>query len=157
MKSIITTLLMLTLSTQAQAATSTAQALQVIESQIAIATISNLDFGTATQGDTGKTINPGTSEDSENASFLVTGEPNKTFSILLPANDEVKMYLGGNAGATDPNEIISVDDFLDSENGAATLDNNGEFTFFVGASRSDILATQTRGSYSGNFDVTVVY
>lgn len=140
------------------AANTTAQALQVVEAAISITKISDLNFGIAIQGDAEKTVAAGTTDNLENASFKILGEPNKAFQFSIPANSTVKMFLGGDTSLTDPTKIIDVEDFTSNLDGTTpTIDANGEKLLFVGATRAALLSNQTRGNYSGDFEVTVVY
>jgi len=140
----------------AQAASDTAQALQVVQAAIAIAQVSDLDFGTAVQGDASKTVVPGAAENAENASFNVTGEPGLAYTITLPADGSVTMVTGGGATA---NEQIAVNSFVSNPAAGANglLDGTGAQSLFVGATRAALLATQVTGGYSSNFTVDVVY
>ena len=138
------------------AASDTAQALQVVETAIAIAQQSDLQFGTANQGDLGKTIAAGTSENAENASFTVSGEPNKQFTIQLPAAGDVNMITSGGG---DPTKIIAVNNFTSYPAAGANgvLSSLGQQELYVGATRDAILPNQQAGSYSDTFTVTVLY
>lgn len=145
-------------TSSAFAANTTAQALQVVEAAISITKISDLNFGIAIQGDAEKTVAAGAAENLENASFKIAGEPNKAFQFTIPANSVVKMYLGGDSSLVDPTKTIDVEDFTSNLDGTTpAIDANGEKLFFVGATRSALLSNQTRGNYSGDFEVTVVY
>lgn len=136
-----------------QAATATATATQSVILPITIAQVSDLDFGTAVQGDIAKTVAPGTAEDAENASFTVTGEPSTAYTITLPANGVVTMS-GSNGGTIAVNDFVS----FPAAGGGNTLPNTtGTVTLFVGATRAALGAGQTTGSYSGIFTVEVVY
>lgn len=145
-------------STNVFAANTTAQALQVVEAAISITKLSDLNFGVAIQGDAEKTVAAGAIDNLENASFKILGEPNKAFQLTIPANSTVKMYLGGDSSLTDPTKMIDVEDFTSNLDGTSpSIDANGEKLLLVGATRSALLANQTRGNYSGDFEVTVVY
>lgn len=136
-----------------QAASDTANAIQTVIAAIAIAQVSDLDFGTAPQGDAAKTVAPGTAEDAENASFAVTGEPSTSYTITLPADSTVVMT----TGAGGANETIAVDSFTSFPVTTGTLDGSGAQSLFVGATRAALGASQVAGSYTGAFTVTVVY
>ncbi len=140
----------------AQAATDTAQALQLVLAPIAIAQVSDLDFGSGFAGDPAKTVAPGAVEDAENASFAVSGAANTAYTITLPADGAVTMITG--AGAT-ANEQIGVNSFLSNPAAGANglLDGTGNQDLFVGATRDALLATQSAGSYAATFTVDVVY
>lgn len=136
------------------AASDTAQALQVVESAIAITQQSDLDFGTAVQGDAASTVDADTVETASNASFLVTGEPNKAYNITLPLDGDVVMNTGTGSTAQ---EQISVNSYESFPVSTGTLDGTGQDNLFVGATRSALLPDQVAGSYSSNFTVTVIY
>ncbi len=140
----------------AHAASDTAQALQIVQAAIGITQVSDLDFGTAVQGDAAKTVAPGAADNAENASFDVTGEPGLAYTITLPSNGTIVMTTGTGASA---NEQIAVDSFVSSPAAGANglLDGTGNQLLLVGATRAALLATQVPGSYSDTFTVDVVY
>lgn len=140
----------------AQAASDTAQAIQTVQAAIGINQVSDLDFGTAVQGDAAKTVVPGAAENAENASFNVTGEPGLAYTITLPADGAVTMITAGGATA---NEQIAVNSFVSNPAAGANglLSGAGTQSLFVGATRAALLATQVTGAYSSNFTVDVVY
>ena len=142
-------------SFQANAVTGTAAANATIISAISIAQVSDLEFGSAPQGDAAKTVAPGTSEDAENASFNVSGEASTAYTISVPADGSVVMQTGG-GGA---NETIAVDSFISYPAAGANglLDGTGGQLLLIGATRSALGATQVTGSYTTNFTVDVVY
>ena len=140
----------------AQAASDTAQALQIVQAAIQIAQVSDLDFGTAVQGDAASTVAPGAAENAENASFLVTGEPGLAYTITLPANSTIVMTTGAGLAA---NEQIAVNNFASNPAAGANglIGVGGTQSLFVGATRAALLAGQVTGSYSDTFTVDVVY
>lgn len=119
---------------------------------ISITAVSNLDFGAAFAGDRRLTISPGNSDNAENASFFVKGDPRRSFSIIVPT--EIYMITG--TGDV-PNKKILVDRFRTRPNQNGRLDRNGEKLILVGARRDNLLANQVAGAYSGSFMITVVY
>jgi len=139
----------------AQAASDTAQALQVVQAAIGIAQVSDLDFGTAVQGDAAKTVVPGAAENAENASFNVTGQPGLAYTITLPADGAVVMQ----TGAGGANETIAVNSFVSNPAVGANglLSAGGTQSLFVGATRAALGAAQVAGGYSTTFTVDVVY
>jgi spore coat protein U-like protein len=156
MKTLLLALVIALPTASAFAASETAQALQIVEAAIAITKQSDLDFGTASQGDVAKTVASGVSEDAENASFLVTGEANKAYTITLPSNGDVNMITDGGGV---PEKTIAVTDFESNPAIGATgmLDASGQQELFVGATRDVILSNQQSGSYADTFTVTVLY
>ncbi len=140
----------------AQAASDTAQALQLVLSPIAITQVSDLDFGSGYPGDAARTVAPGVAENAENASFAVSGEANTAYTITLPADGVVTMITGAGVVA---DEQIGVNGFLSFPAAGANglLDATGNQNLFVGATRDALLATQVAGSYAATFTVDVVY
>lgn len=134
------------------AASATAKAKQVVISALDIKKISDLEFGEAPQGDAAKTVAHDTVENAENASFSITGQPNKSVNVTLPTDGTVLMTTGtGGAG----NEI-GVNTFTSNFQTGA-LNAAGASTLYVGATRNALLSTQTPGSYEGEFTVNVIY
>lgn len=83
------------------------------------------------------------------ASFRVSGDPNLTYDIVLPANGVV--VLNNGTGQTMP-----VSGFTSSPAEAGQLDLSGMQTVSIGATLN-VSAGQAAGNYSGSFDVTVDY
>lgn len=135
------------------AASTTGNAVQVVTAAIAITNVSDLDFGTAPQGDASKLVAPGASENAENGSFTVTGTPSTAYTITLPSNGTVIMQTGG-GGA---NETIAVDNFTSFPSGTGTLSAGGSQLLLVGATRAALGASQVVGNYTAAYTVTVVY
>ncbi|WP_374076373.1 DUF4402 domain-containing protein [Bdellovibrio bacteriovorus] len=130
-----------------------AVATQRIVHRLQISKVSDLNFGEASPGDGPVTVMPGVSENTENASFEVRGEPSRLYQIILPANNSVKM-LNGNGGA---DREILIKEFLSFPARAGTLDGTGKSMIFVGAKRDAISNKQKVGDYIGQFYITVVY
>jgi hypothetical protein len=139
----------------AQAASDTANATMNVLVALNIAQVSDLVFNDAEAGASSETIAPGSSENANNASFAITGEPSTAYTITLPADATVVMQ----TGAGGANETIAVDSF--ASNPAAgpngLLDGSGSQTLYVGATRAALGASQVAGAYSDTFTVTVVY
>ncbi len=137
----------------ANAASATADAKQVVTAAISITKASDLDFGTAAQGDVAKTVAPGVAEDASNASFTVAGTPNSAYTITLPANGAVTLQTGlGGA-----NETITVSNFASFPATTGTIGAGGNQLLLVGAQRAALGAAQVVGNYTATFTVTVVY
>lgn len=83
------------------------------------------------------------------ASFDVTGSPNATYQITLPANNSVT--LAGSQGGS-----MSVTSFSSSPSPGGQLSAVGSQTLNVGATLA-VGNNQAPGSYSGNFAVTVTF
>lgn len=155
-------------------ATGTASANAVISKPITIVSTANLDFGTLVPNSAGAiTVTVDTASTTpptlagvvdgawiggtiSSASFTVTGRPNATFAITLPAAG-----IPINGVAT-PANVMTVSAFTDSTAaGVGTLvaggtPGLGENIFTVGATLT-VPATQADDTYTGNFNVTVAY
>jgi len=116
---------------------------------IAITQVSDLNFGTAFTGDPQKRVNPGNSENAENASFLVTGDPGFTFNITRPGRIWITHSTSG--------DRIRVRRFRSRPRNRGRIRNNGQRLVFVGATRNAIPTNISSGLYSGVFTLTVVY
>ncbi len=81
------------------------------------------------------------------ASFEVSGDPNATYTITLPAS--ILLSDGGE-------NQMTVDGFVSNPNGTGTLSGAGSQTINVGATLN-VSAGQATGSYSGTFEVSVDY
>lgn len=82
------------------------------------------------------------------AQFFVSGDPNLTYAISLPADGTVSLASGVNS--------MSVNAFTSSPSLAGALGTGGSQTVSVGASLS-VGSNQAPGRYSGSFNVTVDY
>ncbi|MHB8914705.1 MAG: DUF4402 domain-containing protein [Thiobacillus sp.] len=82
------------------------------------------------------------------AQFAVSGDPNLTYAISLPANGMVSLTSGANS--------MAVNSFTSSPSLTGTLSAGGTQTVSVGATLS-VGSNQAIGNYSGSFDVTVNY
>lgn len=83
------------------------------------------------------------------AKFTVTGDPNATYTIELPANDFVKL--------TGPGADMVINDFTSTPSEAGgQLSAGGSQTLSVGAALQ-VGGGQTAGQYSGSFMVIVNY
>lgn len=133
--------------------TEIASAKQTIVHRLQIQKISDLNFGEASPGDGSKIITAGNTETNENASFQVSGEPNRAYQIILPPDNSVKMVTGS-GGA---NREIVIKDFNSTPSRLGRLDNVGQSKIYVGATRGSIPTTQKTGEYVGQFYITVVY
>jgi hypothetical protein len=131
------------------AASATSNAVQVVFEAISITTNSNLDFGSAPQGDAAKAV---AASDASAASFTVSGDPNRAYTITIPRS--VTMATDGGGAA---NKEIAVSDFVSSPSGTGTIGAGGTQSLKVGATRAALASDQTAGSYTGAFTVSVVY
>jgi hypothetical protein len=133
---------------RAQAASTTANAVQIVFPAISITKDSDLDFGSAPQGDAAKVVAP---VSSSAAGFTVSGDPNRAYTITIPASASM-VTTGGGAKKT-----IAVTSFVSSPSGTGTIGANGTQTLKVGATRAALEKDQVAGRYSGAFTVSVVY
>jgi spore coat protein U-like protein len=91
------------------------------------------------------------------AIFNITGEPNYSYSITLPADGVVKLTKSEGTETMSLKEFKT--NFVGSEGVAAnqgTLTSAGLDTFNVGATLQ-VLANQKAGTYNGTYEVTVEY
>jgi Domain of unknown function (DUF4402) len=149
-----------------QSATATATASATIILPIAIAKTGDLVFGKLAVGATGGTVavsaadavtiagtnhtitQPASDTGSPAAAaFTVTGEPNMTYAITLPADGTITLTSGGNS--------MAVNGFTSSLGATGTL-TGGTQALKVGATLS-VADSQASGSYTGSFSVTVAY
>ena len=136
----------------ANAASDTADALATVIAAIAIAQASDLDFGEGVQGDSTKVVAASTSENSENASFNISVEGIRAYTITLPGS--ATMITAG--GGTADKEIV-VNTFTSFPSGTGALSVGGTQLLLVGGTRAALASNQMAGSYAGTFTVTVVY
>lgn len=82
------------------------------------------------------------------AQFMVSGDPNLTYSISLPVDGSVTLHSGANS--------MALNGFTSNPAGTGRLGGGGAQTLMVGATLS-VAHSQAIGSYSGTFGVTVNY
>ena len=85
------------------------------------------------------------------AQFNVTGDPNATYAVTLPADDVVTITITGGGSSS-----MAVNSFISSPASTGTLSAAGAQALKVGATLT-VGAGQAVGNYSGTFDVIVVY
>ena len=137
------------LSREAKAASATATASQTVIAAISIVKTSDLNFGTAPQGDPAKVL---ATSDPLAAGFTVSGDPNRAYTITLPAGSISMTTNGGGA-----NKEIVVSSFTSNPNGTGTIGASGTQSLKVGATRAALANTQVAGNYSATFTVSVIY
>jgi hypothetical protein len=134
----------------------------VIVGPLALTKVSDMNFGTIAVTGTAGTVVLGTDNSRTAvgpalvppaagvaASFTVSGEANRTFTITLPANGTVSLISGANN--------MAANTFLHNAGANPTLSGAGAAAFTVGATLS-VAANQAAGSYtSANFPVTINY
>lgn len=82
------------------------------------------------------------------ASFSVTGDPNLTYAITLPANGVAALTSGANS--------MALTAFTSSPTSTGVLSAGGSQTLSVGATLG-VSSNQAAGNYSGSFNVIVNY
>lgn len=137
------------------AASTTGTAVQVVTAAISIVNVSNLDFGSAPQGDAAKTVAPGAADNADNGSFTVSGQASTAYTITLPANSVVVMQTAGGG----VNKDIAVDSFASFPAAGANgmIGVGGSQLLLVGGTRAALGAAQQAGNYTTTYTVTVVY
>lgn len=83
------------------------------------------------------------------AQFTLSGDPNLTYSISLPANGTVSITNGGG-------QTMALNNFSSSPDAVGQLSIAGNQTLSVGATLN-VGSNQATGAYSGTFDVMVNY
>lgn len=112
---------------------------------------SDLFFGNGPQGDPPKVVPPGTGENGQNASFIVRGDKNRVYTIILPTTGQLI-----HSGGTDSINIFNFQSFP-AEGANGLLDDKGRQILYVGATRDMLRFNQSPGDYTGTFTVQVVY
>lgn len=116
---------------------------------ITITQVSDLNFGAAFLGDPVKVVDPGSTENAENASFLVTGDAGVTFNVTKPSN----MWISHSSTS----DSLRVRRFRGTPNRSGRIPASGQILIFLGATRNSIPNNISPGLYSGTFTMTVVY
>ena len=142
--------LMLCFLAKAHAVTQTARINQRIYPALDIRRMSDMYFPDAYPGSPSFTVEAGNYETAQNASFLVTGEPGKRISVILP-RERIILQNGTHRAK------IFVTDLESNVGTSGVLDHNGELKIFVGGTREEIPTRIPSGDYSGSFCVTVMY
>ncbi len=120
---------------------------------IKIVVVSGLEFGNGGPGDVAKTVSPGTSETSTNASFRVNGDANRAYTITLPATGSMTTGNGPTADSITLNNFLSFP--VQGANGLLSV--AGSQNLFVGATRAALKINQRAGTYNGSYSIAVVY
>jgi hypothetical protein len=136
-------------STVYAATSAPANANQTVTAAIAATKVSDLEFGSAVQGDIAKTVAPAAVENAENASFNVTGQASTAYTITLPASITM----------TGPGAGIVVNAFASFPAAGANgmLSAGGAQLLLVGGTRAALPGGQVVGAYTAPFTVDVVY
>jgi spore coat protein U-like protein len=142
---------------EGKTATASAIATATVLTSIQLQKLTDLAFGQTWRGAAGKTVLPA---DSSAASFTVTADGGHAYTIILPADNTVKMVTSA-AG----NNTINVNTFTSTPSVSGTVSGThaadgtgtGTQTLYVGATRDPIATDQAFGDYAGTFTVTVSY
>ncbi len=146
------TLGLLTQTHSAKAAEGTALVKMRVFAAVAVNTISDMLFTDAVSGAAAETVPADTVETSQNASFVITGEPNRAITVTLPQDGQVIMVNSAGSGS---DAEIPINQF--TSNNPQSIESSGSTELFVGASRETLSPTQLPGDYSSQFIVDVVY
>lgn len=111
-----------------------------------------MKFPQGVSTDSAKAIEPGRSETSANASFLVEGDPGAVYQIFLPTSP-VRMTTGKGTSL----EVIWLTDFKSYPSETGVLDQHGRQIIYVGATRQTLGQSQAAGVYSGDYNIAVSY
>lgn len=151
------------LASAAAADTASGTASAEIVAAIAISNTTGLNFGQIAPSGTAGTVTISTAGVRSSAggvtlgnqvavsaaTFAVTGAPDNTYSITLPADGTITLTSGGSPA-------MAVDGFVSDPATTGTLNGAGAETLRVGATLS-VGVNQPTGTYTGLFDVTVAY
>lgn len=145
---------------QAQAASDTGTATATVYTPIAVSAGADLDFGAfsivsadsiAINASTGARTQSGSGvvlsadDAGQRGTFSVTGQSGASFAITLPADSSVTIGNG--------TDTMAVDGFASTASGTLT---GGSETVGIGATLT-VLGTESTGSYTGTFNVSVEY
>ncbi len=145
---------------QSNSASTSASATARIVTPIAIAKVTDLNFGDVVSSGAAGTVivtpagvrsagggaTLGNGGSVAAASFTVSGQGSATYAITLPASATVT------SGANN----MTVDTFTSNPSGTGALSAGGSQTLNVGATLQ-VGASQATGTYTGSFNVTVAY
>lgn len=117
---------------------------------LAVTWKSDLNFGTVYAGSGPVMVLAGSSENSENASFSITGDAARSFNIILPSS--VTLSHNGE-------EIhnITMSNFTSNMSTMGVLPESGADEIYVGATVNAIPVNLPAGSYRGSFTIEVIY
>ncbi|MGZ3770149.1 MAG: DUF4402 domain-containing protein [Bdellovibrio sp.] len=132
-----------------EAETTAGRILMIVVHSLSITEVKPMKFASATQGAAEATILPG---DENSAVFNIQGEPNMSFQIQLPIH--AALSINGDAS---PDKSIQIYNFSSTPSNTGHLNSNGDQILSVGATRQTLSSTQSFGTYSGSFQVTIIY
>lgn len=142
------------LSDSADARSARGRITQKVVKALSIENVSVLDFGVASAGAPAKTVPPSRSENLENGSFLVRGEPHASYSIVLPGDGDVVLRT---RGGFSKKRRIKVSQFESYPSSRGRLNHRGKQYIYIGATRAALRDDQKSGDYKASYVVTVVY
>lgn len=140
---------MLSTTLSAFGVTTSGRVTLTVLSSLSITEMRSLEFSSAVPGSTDDQILP---TDENSSVFKIQGIPGMNYQIQLPGE-----VLITTAGGTTPEERILVDRFSSYPAGSGALNEQGEQTLYIGATRNALSVNQAAGSYVGTFSVTIVY
>lgn len=150
LKDTITILLLLILSLQSHAeSTAVGQIFMTVVRSLSIVELKAMAFDAGFPGAGESTIVPGNKNSS---AFKVQGQPNMSFQIQLPTEATLSVNNGSS-----PDETIRIYQFASLPTNSGNLNEQGEQTLYVGATRKALSSTQFFGTYTGSFQVTIIY
>lgn len=120
-----------------------------------VRTQSDLIFGEAVQGDGPPLIPAGTTETPTNASFDISGDKDKLYSVTIIEPAILSTSAPGVNTLT-----LSNFQYYSETTGTGTsgkLDNKGKDVLYVGATRNTLSINQAKGNYSGTFTINLAY
>jgi hypothetical protein len=126
-----------------------------LETPITIQQLNELNFGEAPQGDAARTLTPESRSPMEVGIFQVQGPGNRVFSVILPSGPVYLQSAEPGVGAS----TIEIHSFrsVPPEGSSTALDPQGTRLVYIGATRAALSLQQRRGSYTGQYLITLIY
>ena len=159
---IVLTLIAVSLSATAFAqssATATANATAKILTPIAIAKLTDLNFGTLVSGPAPGTVivDPAGTRTASGGVSLVSSSPTAAqFNVTGQGSTAYTIAVPGSISITNGTDTMVVNTFTSNPSGTGTLSALGAQQLNVGATLN-VAASQASGNYTGTFNVTVAY
>lgn len=126
-----------------------------------------LKFGRISFGDTGGTMTLPADENAIILSgdliskggesvdrFTISGQKNVTVTLSIPQN--IRIYLGGNTGNSDPAKQMNINLNSNLENNTISFDEDNSYTFNVGGVLN-VKPENEVGNYSANYFIDMSY
>ncbi|MCB1782814.1 MAG: DUF4402 domain-containing protein [Alphaproteobacteria bacterium] len=142
----------------AHAASQTGNASAVIQNPIVITEDTAMDFATIIADQAGDTVTlTAAGSISASGSSTFSGSPAAgAFSVTGTPSAAVTLSFSTGDTLTGPGTAMPLGNFTNDAGGSPAFDGSGNLAFNVGADLT-VNATQTAGSYSGTYTVTVDY